>query len=129
MLHDPLANALSNLLNYDRIGRREVLLHPAGKVIRRVLSIMNEKGFVGAAEEVTPARGGIIKLHLLGGVNKCGAIKPRFSVQLETYEKFEKRFLPAKGVGILVVSTPKGIMNHEEAKSKKLGGRLLAYCY
>jgi small subunit ribosomal protein S8 len=48
---------------------------------------------------------------------------------MDEYEKFEKRFLPAKGVGVLIVSTIKGIMTHEEAKGKTLGGRLIAYCY
>ena len=45
------------------------------------------------------------------------------------YEKYEKRFLPAKGFGILIVSTPKGLMTHEEARKKKLGGVLIVYVY
>ena len=45
------------------------------------------------------------------------------------FEKFERRYLPAKDLGILFVSTPKGIMTHYDAKAKKLGGKLLAYCY
>ena len=45
------------------------------------------------------------------------------------FEKFERRYLPAKDMGILIVSTPAGIMTHVEAKKKGLGGRLLAYCY
>ena len=129
MLNDPLSNALSNMLNHELIGRREVLLHPAGKILRRVLGIFNQQGYAGLFDEMTPARGGVIKLHLLGSINRCGVIKPRFTVKMETYEKFEKRYLPAKDIGILIVSTPQGIMTHEEAKAKNTGGRLLAYCY
>ena len=58
-----------------------------------------------------------------------GAIKPRFAVKATEYEKFEKRYLPAKGFGILIVSTVKGLMTHYEAKQQGLGGRLIAYCY
>ena len=47
----------------------------------------------------------------------------------EEYEKFEKRYLPAKGFGIIIVSTPKGLMIHKEAISKVTGGKLIAYCY
>ena len=128
-MNDPLANALSGILNYDKIGKREFLVHPASLVTSKVLSILNAQGYIGAAESVTKARGGVLKLNLLGNVNKCGVIKPRFAVTMDEYEKFEKRFLPAKGVGVIIVSTIKGLMTHEEAKEKNLGGRLIAYCY
>ncbi len=129
MLNDPLANALSGILNYDKIGKKQYIVHPASKTIRKVLQILNEQGYLGAAEPVTDSRGGIVKVNLLGNVNKCGVIKPRFSVKTDSYEKFEKRFLPAKGVGVLIVSTIKGIITHEEAKAQNMGGRLIAYCY
>jgi small subunit ribosomal protein S8 len=129
MMNDTLANALSGILNYDKIGKKEFLVHPSSKITRKVLDIMNQQGYVGAAEPVTDAKGGVLKVNLLGNLNKCGVIKPRFAVRMEEYEKFEKRFLPAKGVGILVVSTINGIMTHEEAKSQNLGGRLVAFAY
>jgi len=129
MLNDPLANALSGILNYDKTGKKQYLVHPASKVIKRVLIILNEQGYLGSAEEVTDARGGVIKVNLLGAINKCGVIKPRFAITMDEYEKFEKRFLPAKGVGVLIISTIKGIMTHEEAKSQNLGGKLIAFCY
>ena len=90
---------------------------------------MNEKGYVRDFNEIEDSRGNYIKLSLTGSINKCGIIKPRYSVKSKDFEKFEKRYLPAKDVGILVVSTPKGIITHYDAKSKKIGGRLLAYCY
>lgn len=129
MLNDSLANALSGIQNYDKVGKKEYLVHPASKVITRVLTIMNHQGYLGAAESVTESRGGVLKVNLLGNLNKCGVIKPRFAVTMDEYEKFEKRFLPAKGVGVLIVSTIKGFMTHEEAKAQNLGGRLIAYCY
>lgn len=129
MLNDPLANALSGILNYDKAGKKEYLVHPASKLLMRVLTILNEQGYLGSTEVVTDARGGVLKVNLLGNINKCGVIKPRFAVTMDEYEKFEKRFLPAKGVGVLIVSTIKGLMTHEDAKAQTLGGRLIAYCY
>ncbi|HLC85028.1 MAG TPA: 30S ribosomal protein S8 [Candidatus Nanoarchaeia archaeon] len=129
MMNDPLASVLSNMLNQERLGRRECLVHPASKLITSVLTILNESGYTGKAEKVADARGGVLKLNLLGAINKCGAIKPRFAVTLPEFEKFERRFLPAKDMGILVVSTPYGLMTHIQAKQKNTGGRLIAYCY
>ena len=129
MLNDPLSNTMSLILNNELIGKSECLIKPVSKVIKELLKVMKEKGYVGDFNEIEDSRGNYIKLSLTGSINKCGIIKPRYSVKSKDFEKFEKRYLPAKDVGILVVSTPKGIITHYDAKSKKIGGRLLAYCY
>ena len=129
MLNDPLANALSAVMNYERASKREILLHPVSRLIRRVLAILQDHGYAGDTEDASEGRGGFAKLNLLGTINSCGAIKPRFAVSYREYEKFEKRYLPANGVGIIIVSTPKGIMTHRDAREQKIGGRLIAYCY
>jgi len=129
MLNDTLATALSAILNLEKIGKKECVIRPSSKIIKIVLKIMNENNYVGTFNEVVMQKGNMLKVNLLGNINKCGAIKPRYSVKKDGYEKFEKRYLPAKDFGIIFVSTPKGIMSHTEAKKKKMGGRLIAYCY
>ena len=129
MLNDPLANMMSLILNGESIGKSECLIKPVSKVIKETLKVMKEKGYVGDFREFEDSRGNYIKLSLIGSINKCGVIKPRYSVKNNNFEKFEARYLPAKDLGILFISTPMGIMTHYDAKSKKTGGRLLAYCY
>ena len=129
MLNDALANTLSIFRTYEKLGKRECLVNPVSKVTKEVLRILQDSRYIGAFEEVTPARGGLFKVNLIGAINKCGVIKPRLAVKLANFEKFEKRSLPAKGVGILIVSTPHGMITHEAAKQKGVGGRLIAYCY
>lgn len=129
MLNDPLANALSNILNQEQLGRKECVIHPASSLLKRVLTALSKHRYVGSFEEMTPAKGGYLKLNLLGTINEIGVIKPRFAVSVDEFEKFEKRFLPAQDMGIILVSTSKGIMTHNEAKKLNIGGKLLAYCY
>ena len=129
MLNDPLANAMSLMLNNELIGKSDCLIKPISKVMKTLLKVMKENGYVGDFNEVHDSKGNYIKLNLIGAINKCGVIKPRYSVKSNDYEKFERRYLPAKDIGILFVSTPRGIITHYDAKSKKTGGRLLAYCY
>jgi small subunit ribosomal protein S8 len=129
MNNDPLANTLSAIQNYEKVGKKEIVINPTSKLILGILKIMNAHQYVGAVDITTEARGGFAKLHLLGNVNKCGVIKPRFSVGWKDFEKFEKRYLPAKGMGIIIISTPLGLMTLEEAREKKTGGKLIAYCY
>ena len=128
-LNDPLANVFSNIINCEKIGKGEVTIKPASKLIKQILTLLQDKRYVGATEEIKDGKGNMLNIKLLGAINNCGVIKPRYAVQLDNYTKYEKRYLPAKGFGILIVSTTKGIMDHESAKEQKLGGRLVAYCY
>ena len=129
MLMDPLCNALSKTDNYERARKREVLLSPASKLIREVLQIMQEEGFVGEFEFIDDGKSGKFRVELKGKINRCGGIRPRHSTKKDEYEKWEKRYLLAAGFGALVVSTSKGVMTHLKAKEQGMGGRLIAYVF
>jgi small subunit ribosomal protein S8 len=129
MLNDTLANALSTILNSEKIGKSSCLVSPSSSIIKNVLNLLNEEGYVGKYEEVTKEKGAVINVNLIGKVNNCGVIKPRFTVKRDDFEKFEKRFLLAEGFGVIIVSTNQGMMTHEQAKKKKIGGKLIAFCY
>ena len=128
-LNDPVANALSHILNCEREAKQYCIVKPSSKVIKKILTIMNENNYIGSYDEIVDGRANILKVNLLGKINGCGVIKPNFPVSKDEFEKFEKRYLPAKDFGILIVSTTKGIVIHNEAKDKNIGGKLLAYCY
>ena len=128
-LNDTLSNALSHLLNSENTGKTECTLNNASKIMVDVLNILHNAKYIGKFKVVESNKGNTIVVNLIGSLNKCGAIKPRFPVKKEDYEKFEKRYLPAKGFGLLIISTSKGIMTHDQALEKKIGGKLLAYCY
>ncbi|MBN2458020.1 30S ribosomal protein S8 [Candidatus Woesearchaeota archaeon] len=128
-MNDPLAAALSGILNLERIGRNNAVINCASSMITKVLTILNEKGYVGSFEKVDDGKAGIIKVNLLGKINKCGVVKPRHAVSKDNFERYEKRYLPAKNFGLLVVSTSKGLMTQDEARKNGIGGKLIAYCY
>jgi len=128
-LNDPLANALSKILNAETRGKNECSVSPVSKLLKKILELMQEHHYIGSYKEITNSKGGIVNINLIGHINKCGAIKPRFPIKLKDFEKFEKRYLPAKDFGIIFLSTNKGILTHTEAKRKKLGGKLLAFVY
>lgn len=128
-LNDPLANVMSQIHNSERKGISECLIRPKSNLILAILKIMKENGYIGDFSIATETRGGIIKVNLLGNINKCGVVKPRFSFNSRNIGMFEKRYLPAKGFGLFIVSTSKGVMTHREALEKKTGGKLVAFCY
>ncbi len=126
---DTLANGLTTVMNNEMRNKRECVISPASKLLGRVLRVMQLNGYIGEFEFVDDGRAGKFKVQLLGRVNKCGVVKPRFSVKSDDFEGWEKRFLPSRDIGVLVVSTSYGVFSHREAKKKEIGGRLLAFVY
>jgi len=129
MQNDPLADALSMIKNYERARKKEVEVRPASKLLGQILELMHGAGYIGDFERVEDGRGGKFKIKLLGKINDCGVIKPRHAVKLMEFEKWEKRYLPAAGFGMLIVCTSKGLMDNRRAKELGLGGRLIAYVW
>jgi small subunit ribosomal protein S8 len=128
MRHDTLADVMSAIKNGDRLGKTDCLT-PASKLVKEVLKVMQKHGFIGVFEYIDDGKSGKFKVQLKSRVNNSNVIKPRYSVPVDDFEKWEKRYLPAKGFGVLIVSTTKGVMTHEEAKEKHIGGKLLAYAF
>jgi small subunit ribosomal protein S8 len=129
VLLDPLANCLSNIVNHEKIGKTEVIIEPASKIIAETLRIMQKAGYIGEFEFIDDGRAGKFRIQLLGRVNDSGVVKPRYPVKYHSFEKWEKQFLPARNFGLLIVSTPNGLMSHKEAIELSVGGRLIAYVY
>ena len=124
-----LNDALVSISNAERRGKRQVLIRPSSKVIVKFLTVMMKKGYIGEFEIVDDHRSGKIIVELTGRLNKCGVISPRFDVAQKDMEKWTTNLLPSRQFGYLVLTTSSGIMDHEEAKRKKTGGKILGFFY
>ncbi|MFZ0699222.1 MAG: 30S ribosomal protein S8 [Thermoplasmata archaeon] len=129
MRHDLLNDALVTLRHADQHGKGEVALAPASHLIGEVLRILREHHYVEEFTFVPTGRGGKYDVKLSRRINSCGVIKPRISVPHRELERYESRFLPAQDFGLLVLSTNRGVITHQQARELKLGGRLIAYVY
>lgn len=129
MQHDTLADAMSLIKNAEKSGKMECFIKPSSKLIGRVLKVMQENNYIGNFEYMEDGRAGVFKVQLIGHINNCGVIKPRYSVKRGELEKFESRYLPAQDFGVLIITTTNGVVSHVDAKNQKTGGKLLAYVY
>ena len=98
---------------------------------------MQKKNYIGDFEVIDDRRGGKIVVELLGRLNKCGVISPRLDLKLKVFiwinvKDFEKtvgNLLPSRQFGCIILTTTFGIMDHEEARRKNTGGKLLGFFY
>jgi len=116
-------------MNNEVRRKKECLITPASKLLGNVLRVIQMNGYLGEFEFIDDGRAGKIRVQLLGRINKCGAIRPRYHVKAKDIEKWEKLYLPSRDIGVLVISTSQGVISHREAKKKGIGGSLLAYVY
>jgi len=128
MANDPLADALNSIKTHETFGKPACEVKPS-KLVRETLRILQRAGFIGDFEFVDDGKNGYFKIRLLGKVNQCGAVKPRFAVKKTEWPEWEQKYLPGVGFGMFIVSTPQGLMTNAEAKEKGLGGRLIAFVY
>ncbi len=126
---DPIADALVHIKNSQTASKTSITLRPGSKLLGQILRVMKEKGYIAKYTEKNDQRGAFYEVELNGKINQVAAIKPRYAVGKNEFEKFEKRFLPARDIGMMIVSTSQGVMTHQESKEKSIGGRLLAYIY
>ncbi len=127
--NDPLSNALSGIDNAESVGHLSHEVAPASNVIGSVLEVFYDRGYIAGFEFVEDGKAGTFEVELKGAINECGPVKPRYSVSADGFEKWEKRFLPARDFGALVVTTSEGIMSHYEARERGIGGQVIAYVY
>ena len=129
VLMDSLASALKCINNAEKRGKRQVLLRPCSKVVVRFLKVMMKHGYIGEFEVVDDHRGSKIVVNLTGRLNKVGIISPRFDVGVKEVEKWTNNLLPSRQFGYIVMTTSGGIMDHEEARRKHLGGKILGFFF
>lgn len=126
MSQDTVSDALNMIRNANRASNGTVEIKRFSNMLIEILKIMKQKGAIKKykidskkkAVEVT-----------IGDLIECRAIKPRFSVDRSQIDKYRRRYLPARNVGTIILSTNKGLKTHEEAEEEGTGGSLVAFFY
>lgn len=125
---DYLADALNTIKTHETVGQNTCTVRKT-KLIAEILKVLKDHNYLRDYKMIDDGRGGWFEVTLDGRINDCGVIKPRMPVKRNEWSKKEQEFIPGFGVGLLIVSTPNGIMTNSDAEKKRVGGRLLAYVY
>lgn len=126
MSQDTVADALNMIKNAQKAKKKNVVIKQISNLLIEVLKIMKQKGAIKSYKVNSKDKS--IEV-ILGDILECKAIKPRYTVNKNEIEKYMRRYLPARGIGTIIVSTNKGLKTHEEAIEENFGGCLVAYFY
>ena len=126
MSQDVVADALNMIRNAVKARKESIEIRRISGLFIEILKIMKQKGAIKRYKIDSKKKAAELDM---GKITECRAIKPRFTVKKDQIEKYRRRFLPARDIGTIVISTNKGLMTHEEAVEQGLGGSLIAYFY
>jgi len=124
MSQDIVSDGLNRIMNAKLAGQTSITLKHHSKFLQNILAIGKLRGYI--AEYSNGSKGLFIEF---GKLNKCKAVKPRYVVKVNDIDKYIRRYLPARGIGVIVISTSKGLVTHQTALDKNIGGSIIAYFY
>lgn len=131
VITDPIADMLTRIRNANTANHQTVDI-PASKMKKSVADILKQEGFVRDVEFLTEGPQGVIRVHL-----KYGPEKEKVITNLRRISRPGLRVYASKteiprvlgGLGLVIVSTSKGIMSGKQAKREGYGGEVLAYVW
>jgi len=126
MSHDVVADGLNMIRNAKRAKKNSVKIKIISNLLVEVLKIMKQKEAIKKYKINSKDKS--IEV-VIGNLVECKAIKPRFTCKFDNIEKYRRRYLPARQIGTMIISTNKGLLTYEEAQEEKIGGCLIAYFY
>jgi small subunit ribosomal protein S8 len=130
-ISDPIADMLTRVRNASRARHTEVVV-PASRTKREIARILKEEGFIADVHEEREGPTQLLRIELKyvdGKVPVVSGLKRISKPGLRVYAR--KTDIPRVlgGLGVVIVSTSKGIMTGSQAKQAQLGGEILAYIW
>lgn len=125
-MQDPVADLLTRIRNAQLIGIREVEL-PFSNIKTEILRVLKEEGFIESYEsKADGAKKDIsIKLKYYQGKPVIERIKRISRPALRIYKACRELPQVRGGLGIAIISTPKGVMTDKAARTQNVGGEVL----
>jgi small subunit ribosomal protein S8 len=125
-MQDPIADMLTRIRNAQAVGEKQISL-PASKVKVAILKVLQDEGYIESHEVVnTEGKKNIsVTLKYYQGQPVIEKIKRVSRVGLRVYAGSDELPVVRSGMGIAIVSTPKGVMTERAARAQNMGGEVL----
>ena len=126
-MNDPIGDMLTRIRNAQSRGKNEVLT-PASKLRAWVLDVLKDEGYIRGYEQRTGANGHPelrIELKYFEGTPVIREIKRVSKPGRRVYMGVKDLPQVRQGLGVSIVSTPRGVMSDAHARAANVGGEVL----
>ncbi len=120
---DPVADALIRIKNGYQVGKVDVTIK-FSKLIWKLAKLLQEEGYLASVRQ--DKREIIVALKYNSRIPTLTDVKRVSKPSLRVYKGVKDLPRVLNGLGIAVISTPKGLMTDKEARKLKVGGEVLA---
>lgn len=131
MVNDTIADMLTRIRNANAMKYKNVEI-PASKMIKGIADILTKEGYIDGYNVEKNTVGENLILNLKYSKKKervISGLKRISKPGLRVYAKATEMPKVLNGLGIAIISTSEGLMTDKEARSKGLGGEVLAYIW
>lgn len=127
MLHDSIADMFNRIKNAQAV-KHDTVVMPASHVRENIAKVMQEAGYIEsvARKEGKPTEVLEITLKYNGKLPAISNLKRISRPGLRRYANVEQIPRPLSGHGLVIISTPQGIMSGSAAQKAGVGGEIIA---
>lgn len=131
MWTDPIADMLTRIRNASNAEHEKVDI-PASRLKTRIAKILKEEGFIKNYRLIADNKQGILRVYLRYGAGDEKMIAGLVRISTpgrRVYVTAERVPSVLGGIGVVILSTSKGVLTDREARQQKLGGEVLCYAW
>ena len=128
---DSIADMLTRIRNANS-AKHDTVQIPASNIKKAIAQILVDEGYIKSFKVIKDGKQGVIEIALKYGPNKSQVITGLRRVSkpgLRIYSNCEDMPKVQNGLGIVILSTSKGIMTDKDARKANVGGEVLAYIW
>nr|YP_010629499.1 ribosomal protein S8 [Begonia meyeri-johannis]WBN96459.1 ribosomal protein S8 [Begonia meyeri-johannis] len=134
MVKDTIANLITSIRNAD-MNRKETVRIPSTNITENIVKILLREGFIENVRKHFKNNQNFLVLTLRHKRNRKGPLKSFLNLKrisrpgLRIYSNYTKIPRILGGMGVVILSTSRGIMTDREARLEKMGGEILCYIW
>lgn len=128
---DPIADMLTRIRNAVHNKAKTVNVRRS-KVCKGIAAILKEEGYIDSFDSIEDGHQGQIRIRLKYGPRGevlIHEVKRQSKPGCRLYRGVEDLTRPLQGMGICILSTPKGVLSDRRCREERVGGELLATVY
>ncbi|OGX15565.1 MAG: 30S ribosomal protein S8 [Omnitrophica WOR_2 bacterium RBG_13_41_10] len=132
MSRNDLMSDVFTMIRNAVMAKKDTVDVPSSRPVKAIIEILKKENYIENLKLIEDKKQGIVRVYLKymqGGKSAIRNLKRISTPGLRIYVKHTKIPSVLRGRGLVIISTPKGIISGVQAKEEKLGGEIIGYVW